>query len=29
MRLRVVGVAFQFPGREKATGSCDNFDACA
>ena len=29
MRVRVVGVVFLFPGREKATGSCDNFDANA
>ena len=27
MRVRVVGVAFLFPGRERANGSCDNFDA--
>ena len=29
MRVRVVGVAFLFPGRERANGSCDNFDAYA
>ena len=28
MRVRV-GVAFLFPGRERANGSCDNFDAYA
>ena len=27
MRVRVVGVAFLYPGRERANGSCDNFDA--
>ena len=27
MRERVVGVVFLFPGRERANGSCDNFDA--
>ena len=29
MRVRVVGVVFVFPGRERANGSCDNFDAYA
>ena len=29
MRVRVLGVAFLFPGREKGNGSCDNFDAYA
>ena len=29
MRVRVVGVAFLFPWRERANGSCDNFDAYA
>ena len=27
MRVRVVGVASLFPGRERAKGSCDNFVA--
>ena len=27
MRVRVVGVVFVFPVRERANGSCDNFDA--
>ena len=29
MWIRVVGVAFLFPRRERANGSCDNFDAYA
>ena len=29
MRVRVVGVAFLFPVRERANGSCDYFDAYA
>ena len=29
MRVRVVGMAFLFPRRERATGSCDNVDAYA
>ena len=27
MRVRMVGVVFLFPERERANGSCDNFDA--
>ena len=27
MQVRVVGMAFLFPGRERANGSCDNSDA--
>ena len=29
MRVRVVGVVFVFPGRERENGSCDNSDAYA
>ena len=29
MRVRVVGVVFLFHGRERAIGSCDNFDPYA
>ena len=29
MRVRVVGVAFLFAGRERANGSFNNFDAYA
>ena len=29
MRVRVLGVVFLFPERERANGSCDNFDAYA
>ena len=29
MRVRMVGVVFLFPGRERANGSCDNFDVYA
>ena len=29
MQVRVVGVAFLFPVRERANGSCDNFDVYA
>ena len=27
MPVRVVGVAFLFPARERVNGSCDNFNA--
>ena len=27
MPVRVVGVAYLFPGQERANGSCDNFNA--
>ena len=27
MPVRVVGVAFLFPWRERGNGTCDNFDA--